>query len=189
MNPDSALRLFSALVYFWQLIWAGRTFRLPKGERPTLRHYLVPLAYMFVLVSGMGPTARPEFLIPGAVGLAAALALFEWARRSIRGRYFSFVYSRDTPEFLWTGGPFAYIRNPFYASYMLSAGSVTLMHPHPPQLVGFALLVVVSSGAARHEEHKFHNSPLNDAYQTYAGKTGRFIPGVGRLRAENQDPT
>lgn len=181
MNPDNAVRLFSALVYFWQLFLAGRTFRLPQGERPTLRHYLLPLAYMFVLVSGMGRPARAEFFVPGAVGLAAALALFEWARRSIRGRYFSYVYSHDTPEFLWTGGPFAYIRNPFYTSYMMSAGSVTLMHPHPPQLVGLALLVVFSSAAARHEERKFLDSPLEEQYRVYSGKTGRFVPGVGRL--------
>jgi protein-S-isoprenylcysteine O-methyltransferase Ste14 len=184
VNFDGAIRLFTGFVYVWQLWGAGRTFRLPKEERPAFRHYMLPLAFGVVIGFSIGRPVRAGFVIPGAIGLAGALALFEWARRSVRGRYFSFVYSHDTPEFLWRGGPYAHIRNPFYTSYMLTAASVVLMHPAPVPIVAFGLLVLASGAAARHEERKFLASPLREEYQEYAGRTGRFIPFIGRLGTE-----
>jgi protein-S-isoprenylcysteine O-methyltransferase Ste14 len=182
MSLSETITLVSIFVFAWQLVGAGRTFRLPKGERPGFRHQLVPIPFILVLVLGIPRPLRVEFVVPGSIGLAGALVLFEWARRSIRGVYFSHVFSNDTPGLVWTGGPFAYVRNPFYASYLLSAASVLLMSPAIPPLVSFVLLIAFAGAAARHEERKFLNSSLRDEYRAYARRTGRFVPVVGRLR-------
>lgn len=174
--------IFSAFVFAWQLFGAGRTFSLPKGERIGLRHQLVPFLFVLVLLLSFSSALQTAFVVPGFVGLGGALVLFEWARRSIRGHYFSYVFSQDVPAFLWTHGPFAHIRNPFYTSYLLSAASVALMFPTLPVVIMWLILVVFSHRAARHEERKFLSSPLRSEYEAYAGRTGRFLPGVGRLQ-------
>lgn len=186
MTKGTILVIAEAVV-LWQFFWAGRTFKLPEGERPAFRHQLFPLALMLSLVLSFSQPLRVGLAVPGCVGLAGALALFEWARRSIRGRYFSFVYSLDTPEFLWTAGPFAYVRNPIYTSYLLTAASVALMLFGISSMFGFTILAVVAHRAARHEESKFLASDLREEYRDYATRTGRFIPGVGRL-GRNQEP-
>ena len=175
--------VFSAFVFGWQLWGAGRTFRLPAGEKPAFRHQLVPLTFIVVLMRSLSLPLVPGPVLPGCLGLAAALFLFEWARHSIRGRYFSYVFSRDVPGFLWTGGAFAYIRNPFYASYLLSAASVAVMFSDISVLLLFMLLFLFARAAARHEERKFLASPFREEYEAYARRTGRFVPGVGRLRS------
>jgi protein-S-isoprenylcysteine O-methyltransferase Ste14 len=126
---------------------------------------------------------NPWLVVPGCVGLAGALALFAWGRRSIRGQYFSYVFSNDTPALLWTGGPFGYIRNPFYASYLLAMASVALMLPGLIRFLVFAATALLLTSAARHEEKKFANSPLASEYESYRQRTGRFIPPFGPFRA------
>jgi protein-S-isoprenylcysteine O-methyltransferase Ste14 len=104
------------------------------------------------------------------------LGLFAWARHSIRGQYFSYVFSNDTPALLWTGGPFRYIRNPFYASYLLAMASVAMMLPGLIRFLVFAATALLLTSAARHEEQKFANSPLAGEYESYRQRTGRFLP-------------
>jgi protein-S-isoprenylcysteine O-methyltransferase Ste14 len=181
-NLRSVVSGFSVFVFAWQLVGAGRTFVLPKGEGPALRHLLVPLAFVLVLVLGFRLPLREGRVVPGCLGLAAALVLFEWSRRSIGRRYFSYVFSRDVPTFLWTGGPFGYVRNPFYSSYLLAALSVSFMFSGIATALPFAALFLSTRAAARLEEARFGASGVKGEYARYASRTGRFVPGVGRLR-------
>src|SRR5688572_716718 len=101
-------------VFVWQVIGASRTFRQVEGERGSPLAAVISLGFVALIVNtGLEPVNAGLFGI-AYVGLAAALMLFEWARRTVRDRYFSWVFSRDTPSFLCTDGPFAYVRNPFY---------------------------------------------------------------------------
>jgi protein-S-isoprenylcysteine O-methyltransferase Ste14 len=93
------------------------------------------------------------------------------------------VFSQDAPEFLWTRGPFAYVRNPFYSSYLLAGLSVALMFFDYSTLVCQGLLLASARAAARGEERKFLLSRLAGEYRAYASRTGRFLPRVGRLRS------
>jgi protein-S-isoprenylcysteine O-methyltransferase Ste14 len=169
-----------AAVFVRLTVGAATTFRIVPGEGRPRRSELVSLGFWAVLISGSSVRVNRWLVLPGCVGLVGALALFEWARWSIRGRYFSYVFSHDVPAMLWTGGPFAYIRNPFYASYLLAMGSVALMWP---SLIGFLVFAGTASllaSAARHEEQKFARSPLAGEYELYRQRTGRFLPKVWR---------
>jgi protein-S-isoprenylcysteine O-methyltransferase Ste14 len=86
------------------------------------------------------------------------------------------VFSNDVPAMLWTGGPFAYVRNPFYASYLLAMASVALMLPSVVRFLVLAATAVLLTVAARHEEQKFAKSPLAGEYESYRQRTGRFVP-------------
>jgi protein-S-isoprenylcysteine O-methyltransferase Ste14 len=126
--------------------------------------------------------------VPALLGLAGALVLFEWARRTIRGRYFSWIFSCDAPTFLCTRGPYAYIRNPFYTSYLMTMTSTALMMPNLFRGVVVLGMVAYFSAAAVHEERKFESSVVAKEYEAYKRRTGRFVPKLDALIAGPRSP-
>jgi protein-S-isoprenylcysteine O-methyltransferase Ste14 len=161
-------------------IGAATTFRIVPGEAPPRRSELISLGFWAMLINSSSVPLNRWLVLPGCIGMVGALALFDWARWSIRGRYFSYVFSNDVPEMLWTGGPFAHIRNPFYASYLLAMASVALMWPSLIRFLVFAGTAILLGSAARHEEQKFARSALAGEYELYRRRTGRFLPKVWR---------
>ena len=85
---------------------AARTFSLVKGERPTPALQLFALANFIVIYKAFATRVDPRLAIPGLIGFACSLALFEFARRTIRGKFFSYAFSHDLPQFLLTSGPY-----------------------------------------------------------------------------------
>src|SRR5439155_25465580 len=76
-------------------------------------------------------------------------------QRSIRGKFFSYVHSGDEPKFVWTGGPYAWVRNPFYDSYLITYASAAIMMPDLIMLEVLLVMLWFFRSAARHEERKF----------------------------------
>jgi len=185
--PHQVLTLFVAGVFVRLTLGAATTFRIVPGEGPPRRSELVSLGFWVMMIDISAAPLNPWLVVPGCVGMTGALALFDWARHSIRGQYFSYVFSNDTPALLWTGGPFAYIRNPFYASYLLAMASVALMLPSALRLLVFAGAALLLTSAARHEEQKFANSPLAREYESYRQRTGRFFPKLAGGQAVQGD--
>jgi protein-S-isoprenylcysteine O-methyltransferase Ste14 len=168
------------VVFTWQVVGAARTFSIVQGHPPPRRSQLISLSFVAMLIGSRSVLLRTPLVIAGCIGLSSALALFEWARRSIRGRYFSYIFSDDAPAALVTAGPFAYVRNPFYSSYLLSIVSVAVMLPSLVRWAIAAGMVGYFTAAARHEERKFSTSPFAAEYEKYRQMTGRFIPRLVR---------
>lgn len=166
-------RWIVVLIYLRLLIGAGTTFK-KSSERPG--GYLL-LATFLVLIyqSRTVPIFRP-LAIPAAVLLVGALALFQWATNSIRGQFFSYLGDDDIPQFVFQGGPFAYVRNPFYASYMLTNIAVAMVFPSWISVAATLASIVILWLAAAYEERKFSNSPCAEEHRAYAQRTGRFLP-------------
>lgn len=114
----------------------------------------------------------------GALGLLAALSLYHWAAFSIRGRTFSYAGNQDLPQFVHQSGPYAYIRNPFYASYLLAELATTVMWPSIWGALVVVLAAVYFEWLARFEEGKFERSPVAADYAQYKARTGRLFPQV-----------
>jgi protein-S-isoprenylcysteine O-methyltransferase Ste14 len=178
IDPHQLLIFFVAAAFIRLTVGAATTFRIVPGEGPPRRSELVSLGFWAMLINGTPVQLNPWLVVPGCAGMVGALVLFEWARLSIRGQYFSYVFSNDVPTMLWTGGPFAYIRNPFYTSYLLAMASVALMMPSLIRLLVFAGAAMLLRSAARHEERKFAQSPLASEYEPYKQRTGRFLPKI-----------
>ncbi len=170
-----------AVVLLWQAIGAAGAFT-PVGL-PKLWSRLIPILFAAILFASAPVQLNSVMVVPGFAGLMGALALFEWARRSVRGRLFSYVFSDDQPGFLWTAGPFAYVRNPFYASYLLTMASANVMLPSVMSVIVLAATTTYFVSAALFEERKFARSPLAAEYEAYKRRTGRFLP---RLRRRNR---
>jgi protein-S-isoprenylcysteine O-methyltransferase Ste14 len=170
------IQVIASLVWMRHFLGAARTFRLPAGERPSRAIHLFPLATGAMVYAMFRSRLETRLVAPGLVFLLISLLLFEWARLSVKGRFFSYLYAKDTPEFLWTSGPYAYIRNPFYASYLLSYAAIVLMFPSLLPLAVLAGMSVFFFRVARYEEKKFERSPLASQYSEYVKRTGRFFP-------------
>jgi len=170
------VRMMAIVVWIRHFSGAAQAFTRVEGERPPRTIQLFPLAIGALVYTTFNAPLEQRLIVPAVALLVLSLVLFEWARKSIRGHFFSWIYSNDTPEFLWASGPFAHIRNPFYASYMMSYIAVAMVFP-----AWLSVGVVVAMGvyfylAARHEEKKFERSPIATEYSAYFKRTGRFLP-------------
>ncbi len=166
----------AVVVWARHLIGASRTFSPVKGERPSLSIQLFTIAMAILCYRVFNAPLERRLVVPGLAALIGSFVLFEWAHRSVRGKFFSYIYSHDTPEFIWSSGPYAYIRNPFYASYTLSYLGAAMMFPGVTAFVIVGVMFVYFTLAARHEERKFEGSPLAAEYADYRRRTGRFLP-------------
>jgi protein-S-isoprenylcysteine O-methyltransferase Ste14 len=167
------------LVLFGRQLWvAGSTFRIVPGEMPKPQRIAIPLS--IAAVWGIAQSASPRlwFVVPGVTVAGCSLGLLEWARASIRRRYFSYLFSRDVPQFLHAVGPYAYVRHPFYASYLLAYVATAILMPGAPTLAILAGMFVFYRAAAVTEERKFAASPLASEYDAYKRRTGRFVPKI-----------
>jgi protein-S-isoprenylcysteine O-methyltransferase Ste14 len=83
---------------------------------------------------------------------------------------------------LVTGGPFAIVRNPVYAGMIPFFAGIALLVPGPLTIAGAVLLVVALELQIRLVEEPYLKRVHGAAYADYAGRVGRFLPGIGRLR-------
>jgi protein-S-isoprenylcysteine O-methyltransferase Ste14 len=145
--------------------------------------YLAIFVYIFALWAGTAPVWQR---VAGLCLQIAAAGLFNWARTATLGSRFTAAFDADEPEFLMKGGPYRFVRHPFYISYIafwvgssLGGNSLVLW------LICFVLigLYVV---AALAEERKFKNSTLATDYQRYAARTGFLFPKFTALLRDDQ---
>lgn len=90
------------------------------------------------------------------------------------------VADDDETELVRTG-PFALVRNPIFTSMAIGALGVALMVPNVVALAGLVLLLVALHLQVRVVEEPYLLRTHGDTYARYAGATGRFVPGLGRV--------
>jgi protein-S-isoprenylcysteine O-methyltransferase Ste14 len=93
---------------------------------------------------------------------------------------FSFAGNNDLPQFVHRAGPYAYVRNPFYLSYLLAEIATVLVWPSVWGVVVVVLMVAYFQWLARFEEEKFARSPVAAEYAAYKAATGRLVPRLRR---------
>jgi protein-S-isoprenylcysteine O-methyltransferase Ste14 len=170
------------VVFVWQVLGAAKAFRPVEGERSSGLAGFISLAFVALVAGSGSKIVNIGLFAVACVVLAIALLLFEWARRTVRGHYFSWIFSSDTPTFLCTDGPFAYVRNPFYTSYLLTMAATLMIRPGVYRAAVFLAMVVYFVAAALHEERKFGRSAIAADYARYKGRTGRFLPKLSAMR-------
>ena len=83
---------------------------------------------------------------------------------------------------LVTTGPFRFVRNPIFTGTATTALGLALMVPN---VLAVAMLICFAAAweiQVRLVEEPYLRSVHGDAYERYAARTGRFVPGIGRLR-------
>ena len=82
---------------------------------------------------------------------------------------------------LVTRGPFRWVRNPIYSSLLLFAAGNLLVTPTWLAFLSFVLMVISIEVQVRWVEEPYLLGFHGDAYRAWATRTGRFIPGFGRM--------
>jgi len=169
-----------AFTFFIQMAVAAVIFRPVPGMRLKPRVFLIWPAAILIVSHSTHASVELWQVVVGTLGLLMSLGLFHWARKTIRGKFFSYLSSADRPEFICMAGPYARIRNPFYASYLIAYFSAVFLMPDDVTALVFLVMVWLFCSAAVDEEKKFLDSPLANAYRDYMARTGRFFPRVAR---------
>jgi len=150
---------------------------MPKGMRllsaVSLLSYLLFLGLL--LWRGCEATAAT---ILGLAGFVVSIILFWWTVSTTRSRRLRLAYTDVDPDTINTEGPYAFVRHPFYLSYIIFWISTAVI-AGPGQWAAALILTLWYVVVARGEERRFRSSGLSPAYERYRQRTGMLLP---RLR-------
>jgi protein-S-isoprenylcysteine O-methyltransferase Ste14 len=112
------------------------------------------------------PAGTPALLAAAGLYVAAA-ALFWSAARACPATGLTAIYETDAPRTLVRGGPYRFVRHPFYTSYTLywiggAVGSASWV-----SAAAVIVMAAIYTHAARGEERKFAASTLARDYDDY----------------------
>lgn len=166
------------------LVAGARTFVRPKfddgGEAAGILFTAAAAGVLILAWSTPVPVAR------GIIALVLAgisITLYEWARHAVKGRAFAVIFSGDVPEDICRDGPYAWIRHPFYASYIVGFTAALVAYPGVYAAIAWLGATWWFTKGARHDEQGIAASPLAEAYADYRRQTGMFLPSMRRRRA------
>ena len=116
-------------------------------------------------------------------GLVLALAGFAATLAGQVGMGASWRVGVDPDErtTLVTTGVFAAVRNPVFSAMVAAQAGVTLMVPTWPTVLSLVALVVAVELQVRAVEEPYLRAMHGSSYAEYAGRAGRFVPGIGRM--------
>ena len=97
----------------------------------------------------------------------------------------SVLYRAQRSHTLATTGPYARIRHPQYAGFIVIMVGFLVQWPTLVTLLMFPILVFMYVKLARREEREAL-AEFGDAYARYAAKTPRFIPRLGAATARKE---
>ena len=90
------------------------------------------------------------------------------------------LYEARRGNALASTGPYAYVRHPQYAGFLLIMYGFLIMWPTILTLVMFPVLFFIYYRLAKSEEREVR-AELGQVYADYAARTPAFIPKIGSL--------
>lgn len=167
----------SVLIVAWHG-WAGKVHfaseRMPSGAK-LLAFAVATSAVLYLILLWSEP--RPAAAM--AVGFlieCASLLLFVRTMRASREARLKLAFDPGHPHSVVRGGPYRFVRHPFYTSYLLFWLGWAIATWSPWSVLSLALMCAIYVLAARGEERKFANSPMAADYAAYRRTTGMFWP-------------
>jgi protein-S-isoprenylcysteine O-methyltransferase Ste14 len=129
----------------------------------------------------LAPATAAALGATGTVMVLAATALMLVAQLDLGASWRVGIDEGARPG-LVTGGLYRCSRNPIYVAMVAGLLGFALLLP---TWISLALLVGAGLGVRRHvrDEEAYLARMYGEEYVRYAGRVGRFLPGVGRLRA------
>ncbi len=171
------LTLLLAAPFQW-FIGAGRdTFVMRQPSQGALWGQVSFISGIAVIAwTGLfGGLAIDAGTLAALVLAAGAVALYEWARRTVGRQRLHVGLSGRVPDALVEDGPYRWLRHPFYLSYLLAFGAAALaLRSLAGSLVALAN-VALFAGMALHDEASLARSPLASAYAAYRRRVGLLL--------------
>lgn len=141
--------------------------------------FLAPLAE---LGGGVAPLWQP-----GAWGVAVGVAVTlagmtaTYAAQVGMGSAWRIGVREDERTQLVVGGAFTVVRNPIFSGMLMSAAGIVLLLPNALSVAAIASLFAAVELQVRFVEEPYLLRTHGRRYREYAGRVGRFVPGLGRL--------
>ncbi|RDI65826.1 methyltransferase family protein [Nocardia pseudobrasiliensis] len=129
----------------------------------------------------IGPLDQPGLRLAGAVIAVAGIAATLGCQLAM-GNSWRIGVDEQERTALVTTGIFGVIRNPIFAAILLTAFGLTLMVPNVLSVAGLILLTITVELLVRAVEEPYLRRAHPRDYLDYAGRVGRFVPYVGRIR-------
>ena len=124
---------------------------------------------------------RSELRWVGAPAGVAAIVGVAFSQQAM-GRSWRIGLDRSQGTDLVTAGPFRHVRHPIYSFFVLLHLAVALLVPNAVAFGAVAVVLVFIQLQARTVEEPWLLREHGRVYTSYAARTGRFLPGIGRLR-------
>lgn len=185
---EIALFYFTAfgLRSLWQWLKTGKTgfVGIRKEAGPWERTAVLLMAVAMVL-GPIAPWVGPLLFEKGhwvGVIVAALGVLLTLVAQVEMGASWRIGVDASERTTLVTSGIFALVRNPIFSAMLLTTVGLAVAAPTPLALaLPWALLVGVEI-QVRHVEEPYLIRVHGEPYLAWAARTGRFVPGLGRLR-------
>lgn len=157
--------------------WGGVLFVVA-----VLTGLVAPVAAVAGLVVPPPPLADRAWL--SAVGLLGAVAAFGWvvAGQHDMGASWRIGVEQAEHTGLVTSGAFGAVRNPIFTAMALAQAGMVLAVPTWLSLSALVALIAAVQIQVRAVEEPYLLRHHGRDYVDYGTRTGRFVPGVGRLR-------
>ena len=131
------------------------------------------------------PASRTTDLAGAALMVAGALGT--WWSQSAMGASWRVGVREGERTRLVTGGPFRWVRNPIFSFVLVSSCGLLLVLPHPAAVASLALMWIGIELQVRAVEEAHLRNVHGESYLAYCRQVGRFVPGLGRMRATVRD--
>jgi len=182
--------LMAGFVLFTLALLAARRRRGPSDGPPARRSgaSLIGIAIqgLGLFIVGFGPilgTLPPGSSLAIGEGIAVgvlvliAVGLFDASSRAM-GRNWAVVAQTRSDQTLVTSGPFAWVRNPIYVAIFALQLAFAVAFGHWRGLILGVPLYWIGTWLRVAQEEKLLRAQFGTAYDDYAGRVKRFIPGL-----------
>ena len=145
---------------------------------------LLAIAAPLAELAGLAPFGPLDQPLVRWVGVALVIVgtVITVGSQLAMGRSWRADVDPDARSALVTSGPFRLVRNPVFAGSAVSVVGLALVVPNVVSLLMVAAFLAGLEIQVRLVEEPYLLRVHGDAYRDYAARTGRFMPGVGRLR-------
>lgn len=152
-----------------------------------LGYLLVGLGAPVAALAGMAPLAVVDHPVAHALGVVLVVlgSLATFGAQLALGASWRIGVDQDEHTTLVTTGPFRLVRNPVFTAALVVFLGVALMVPNPVAIAGLAVTLTGIEIQVRLVEEPYLRRVHDATYTNYASRVGRFLPGLGRLRADH----
>jgi protein-S-isoprenylcysteine O-methyltransferase Ste14 len=112
----------------------------------------------------------------------SAISLFVSAILATRQNRPALAFAGKRPNHVFSWGPYAYIRHPFYTAYLLFWLGCVVATSSFVMVVLFVSLATIYTLAALGEERNFLRSSMRDEFEAFRNTTGFFWPKLRLAR-------
>jgi protein-S-isoprenylcysteine O-methyltransferase Ste14 len=141
-----------------------------------LAFFLTAFGSAGAMLDPLSPLALGEAAVI-ALLMAASVALFVWASRTM-GRNWSVVARTRSDHELVTTGPFAHVRHPIYSAMALLLLALAIGLGNEWRLIVTLPLYALGTWLRIAEEEKLLRAAIGPAYDANAARVKRFAPGL-----------